>query len=349
MDNNLVKILPIGQPIIASFPNYANPLCILQLNESSKLWYLSNLSVLSCIKNVSRDNELELGIVLFNDSSMFLGCNLWEICPYLFANHIDRNVIVRDGIVTTIINNISVNHYCYFYVEMSCVEVYKKIHGPHDIFIYGFDLENKVFFAADFFRGKYEQKAIPFSQIERGYMEVTEHPMAVMDHFITITDQLPSFRKKRLQIYEEHIGADTYREIIIERIFEYLRYRWNSNYMCKNTNIVYGIDVYDAFIECFCRNKIFNYNLVSALCLFKDHKIIMTEICKEYNLSEHVKKTWEQVVEKVRILINLYLKYGMVKEELKIKISKNIVNELKELKKKDLYAMSMTLLEMKNF
>lgn len=347
---NVKKILPMGIPVISSFPNYANPLSILQLNSSSRLWCLSNLTVLSCKKIKLSNNELELGLVLFTDTFMDLGCNLWEICPYLYVNQIEKDMIIEKGFVPSIIDFIDKDRYSYFYVNREKIEAYHSKIGSHDIFVYGYNLQEKTFYVSDFFYTKYESKAIPFEQLESGFVHSTQHPQAVLDQFITLTNHLPEYLKRRLNEYEKRIGLDNYRNIIIDRIIEYLGYHWNSNYMYKDSDIVYGIKVYDAFIEAFSINKTFNYNIVNALSALKDHKIVMFEISKSYNLSTCIIDMWSQIIVKIKKIIMKYIKYNFIEDEKKKReILANINTELKNTKEIDLQAMSLMLFQLQNY
>lgn len=278
---------------------------------------------------------------------MILGSNLWEICPYLFVRSIDRVTINTFDIkiVDFVISSINRNCYCYLYVKTDEIEAYKNRKGSHDLFIYGYDLQDEIFYCADYFESNYEKAKIPFEQVKKGYANFNEHPLPAFDGILTITNDLPIYYQKRLQQYETYFSEQNYIRIIIELINEYLHYRWNDKYMFDSKEFVYGIDLYDTYIEYFKSCDYFDRDIVNSLCLFSDHKKIIHELCLYFDLSNNTKGIWSNIKTQLITLILKYIKWGF---DSKISIKNEIISSLLELKTMDMRAMLLTLKELQD-
>ncbi|UJF35523.1 hypothetical protein [Paenibacillus hexagrammi] len=158
------KVLPLSKPIVDAYPYHANLQSVILNIPESMPWILNNYVQLHTMK-------------LFDNLRLdYYNYTLWKTCPWIYYQRIGRDIVLLkwDSIVNFLIEMIESGFYSFFMVDVSQIPSY-DIKGEHDIFIFGFDLDRKVFYAADNFQfGKYQYKEISFEQIEKGYNRIIE-------------------------------------------------------------------------------------------------------------------------------------------------------------------------------
>jgi len=280
------KVLPMKYPTITSYPYHANLLAVISNNNETLPWFYSNYI------------QLEVPDDIYNMRLDFYSSLLWKSCPYLYYQRLSRNLINKKWkcISEFIIDCIDSGQYVYFLANYFFIPVsrhYKNRHYAHDIFVYGYDRDENVFFVADFFKdGKYSFEKVDIQSLIDAYNNLN-----LTDNFDWLNGvELISFRKN---IFRFNL------QTIIDYVSDYI----NSENTSKKNNVPsehykhcwsYGIDVYKKvayYTQLLSESKIY-YDIRPFQILF-DHKVIMTQriqyledndyLNKELGLSEKYK------------------------------------------------------------
>lgn len=154
------KILPVNYPMITTYTQHAHLLSILTYYEYTKGWIYSNYIQLY----MNRDYKHNWGDFYFPFPYELRPS---DTCKWILSQKIKRDTVIKKGsVIDFIIDSINSDNYVhtmlnYYYVPVSVH--YKKTHSHHDMLIYGYDLDKKIFHVADFFRyGKYTMKLFLF-------------------------------------------------------------------------------------------------------------------------------------------------------------------------------------------
>jgi len=229
------KILPITYPSVQTWQWQANMLAILECYAECEAWIYSNL-----IQLVSNRGNDTCNIISLPDYNCF------DYCPFLFVQHIKRELIERfmsnETIVDFFKNAIAEGNYIYgLFDESEFLEEDKPFH--HDLFIYGYDDNEERFHVADFtFTGKYSFEKVSYNEIQSAYYGVARAD----DDFYQGMGGLLLISKKKA-----NYGFDS---ILVEKtINEYLTSvnSINAYRSIKNPSKwdVYGLDVYTMVSE----------------------------------------------------------------------------------------------------
>lgn len=208
--------------------------------------------------------------------------------------------------LSVFISCINENNYIFGVFEQSYF--FKNCEEPliHELFIYGYDLEERLFYVADFtFKDTYSYETVSFEQLEAAYRGIGEDQDYNFDGRGGI--ELLSFYSKT------HYEFDVY--FVAESIKEYLngtntsdRYRMYKN----STAGEYGINVYKAFAAFLKENP--DFTDYKPLHLIYDHKVLMLERIKFMGLHgflrnwEEIHKQYTTIYENIRNARNLFLK-----------------------------------------
>lgn len=173
--NNLVDcrkriILPVVYPTVTSWTWHADLLSIVEGLPEAQDWIYSNYIQVQCRPDVAGEEKLFFEFFPFYRS--------FQDCPVLHTQYIDRKFVmdkwrdIEEFLIYCIENN--------YYIYAICNErymLYLDRDFYHELFVYGYDCEERVFYCADFTfsqSGKYSFKKVPFELVCRGFVDVTE-------------------------------------------------------------------------------------------------------------------------------------------------------------------------------
>lgn len=147
-------ILPLAQPWITTYPIFANPLSIIQLEKESHPWILSSFLQLVCYGNEA------LSFYDFN----------YRTCPYLTVQRICKDFLYKSHIdlISFLKLVLSRQQYVYLIVNTKCISCYNvdSSYSRHDMFIYGYNESRKVFYIADnYVNGKYSKGECKYDEL----------------------------------------------------------------------------------------------------------------------------------------------------------------------------------------
>lgn len=308
------KFLSIKEPFITSYPFHANLVAIIQNDKESLPWIINHYIQLGA----SKTDSWRL------DFCIPLPTAHLKICPWLSYYNNSREFINKKwkNFSDFLIDAINLNYYVYLLVDqffISAYDFYLKGHIPHDIFISGYDLETREFIVSDFFdSGKYSQKNISFSEIEKAYASFNEH-----DFFDWINGVTMLSLNKEVT-YEFDVG------LAINLINDYLLAEDSSERFKMNDiggspigdSWVYGMKIYEVLcdhLKLLLDNKKATLDLREFHVLW-DHKKIISSLIVYFEQEKLVEKDsffytqYKDIENNTLILRNLLIKYKLTED-----------------------------------
>ena len=313
-----IKKLPVTYPMITSWQWHATLFSILSDDDNAKKWIFSNYIQLRCynIQEIFTGDDMLLADIMPGSSSL-------KECPYLITSIMTKQQIesYTGNIIDFIIKTIDLDGYIYGVFDeariLSDYDVDYKF--PHELFIYGYNMDEEVFYVGDFtFKDHYSYNTVSVADIEKGYSVIS----AGEDHMFK--DDYKGTRG----LYVIFKNSDTpYYDVDLSYIRDTLREYLNSmdskNHfrMMRNrfTDTTFGINVYDRVL-----NRINEQTSkdepdfdIRALHLMYDHKVLMYERIKylmangylDYN--EDILKSYSVVVKNMLAARNLLIKISI--------------------------------------
>ena len=312
------KKLPVTEPLITSWQWHATLFSILSGDENAKKWIFSNYIQLRCynIEEIFTGDDMLFADIMPGSSSL-------KECPYLITSLLTADQIKSycGDIVDFIIKTIDLGGYVYGVFDeakiLSDVEVDYKF--PHELFIYGYDIDGEGFYCGDFtFKDKYGHNKLTFEEVRKGYDVIT----ASEDHMFK------DDYKGRRGLYVIFKNTDTcYYDVDTTLIRDTLREYLNSQdtkdhfRMMRNrfSDTTFGVEVYDRALERIEKQMAkdepdFD---IRALHIMYDHKVLMLERIKYLmangylNYDEDLIKSYEEVVKNMLAARNLLIKISI--------------------------------------
>lgn len=301
-----IKKLPVTYPMITSWQWHATLFSILSDDENAKKWIFSNYIQLRCynIQEIFTGDEMLL-------TDMMPGSSSLKQCPYLVYSLLTKEQIESycGNIIDFIIKTIDLEGYVYGVFDESrilCdVEVDYKF--PHELFIYGYNKEEEVFYVGDFtFQDRYSYNTVSFAEVERGYEVISEKE----DHMIK--DEYKGKRGLYVIIKNsDFVAYDLDIELVKTTLKEYLNSKDTKNHfrMMRNRfdDTTFGIQVYDRVLsqidkQLHATEPDFD---VRALHVMYDHKVLMYERIKYLMNNGYLKYNQEMLDEYSAVVTNM--------------------------------------------
>ena len=332
------KRLPVTRtPLITSWQWHATLFSILSDDANAKKWIFSNYIQLRCynIEEIFTGDEMLLADIMPGSSSL-------KECPYLITSLMTKQQIESycGDIIDFIIKTIDLGGYVYGVFDeakiLSNCDVDYKF--PHELFIYGYDLEGEGFYCGDFtFKDKYAHNKISFEEVRKGYEVIS----AAEDHMFK--DDYKGTRG----LYVIFKNTDTcYYEVdttlIRDTLREYLNSQDTKNHfrMMRNrfNDTTFGVEVYDRVLERIHKQLSMeepDYD-IRALHVMYDHKSLMLERLKYLmangymNYDQDLLDSYEQVVKSVKAARNLLIKISISEDISEASYFKEYFNTAKE-------------------
>lgn len=289
-----LKILKLSYPHIEAFPMYANILSVLEGNNIGEPWILNHFIELY-------SNGIDL---IYYDYNYFS-------CPYLLIEIVSKESLTNSSLslIDVLINNINENKYVYLAINKAYIISYETSEDiPHDMFIYGYSSDARIFYIADCFTtGKYAYKKCTFDELEMAISMLSECNELWFDgciYFISLQNADYAFSPNKVK----------------ESITNYLNGKpndsWNNDNMhgpFKNEEgWEFGINTYKFLHMRICKSELSRGNQIFTSLW--DHKKHMCKIIEYLNLREYY-EVMHILINNAVILRNLYLKYMITEQE----------------------------------
>lgn len=259
--------LPIKTPEIMHKPPETYVFAILGAYPQAKSWLMNNYI------NFFITNE---GKADFWGKDYF-----YQDCPWLFENHIPRDILKKciSNFQIFCKDSINLGYYVSCMINEKFIYAYKTdANIDHNILIYGFDDSLKVFYIADFFAyNKFEFLSCSYDELERAFfdniLEETEYFETIrlikfkeIDYFFDL--------KKMSESIQDHIGS-------VNLFVKYKKYPYEENLKMVNKN------TYMYFSEEKLKREyafgLDYYKLLKMLCIemmFEDYRVFHLIYCR---------------------------------------------------------------------
>ena len=332
------KRLPVTRnPLITSWQWHATLFSILSEDDNAKKWIYSNYIQLRCynIEEIFTGDDMLFADIMPGSSSL-------TECPYLIASLMTKEQIASycGDIIDFIIKTIDLGGYVYVVIDeakiLSQMDVGYKF--PHELFIYGYDIEGEGFYVGDFtFKDKYAHNKLSFEDVRKGYDVIS----AAEDHMFK--DDYKGTRG--LYVIQKNVDTSYYNvdtTLIRDTLREYLSSADTKNHfrMMRNrfNDTTFGIKVYDRVLERIHKQMAqdepdFD---IRALHVMYDHKVLMFERIKYLmangylNFDQDLLDTYQLVVKNMLTARNLLIKIsinGNVEDASRFKMYFSIAKE----------------------
>ncbi|MDR1299763.1 MAG: hypothetical protein LBJ84_05875, partial [Oscillospiraceae bacterium] len=265
-------------------------------------------------------------------------------CPYLNLYEIPSELVAarKESFVSHIKQAIDLDMYIFAYIDSSKIEQYMKLNlDLHEIFIYGYNDEEKLIYFADFPINdtvKYERSICSYEEIEDAFTSIMDfaYPLTKPIGLIKYTNSSPyefdlSYVRNSIKeyIYPNRNIAENYNNYAMS-LFKFLDWK---------TKTYIGVDVYDFFINHINSALTKGYPLgVEMFHGLYDHKEMMLKridhfVEKGYMSADKLAISNEYVAIKDRALAirNLVLKYRLQKKDSVLDKAKILLNETRPL------------------
>ena len=219
------KLLHMGNTVINSYNNYAAVTSFLSDIENVRFWLYENYVSIFYLEPYKT--------YLFDELKPMVFC-----CPWLNAKVLTKTNIKTgcdDSILNFIVNSINQDMYVELTVNRYFIPIaneYKTRHYDHSLFIYGYDLNDKLIYAYDNIRhGKFILFESTFDDIKNAYA-VVDNPYILLLTKKSNVNYVFNVAKMKQNINNYIYSAPTPKE----------------SYYNNDTNI-YGVDAVKYFIS----------------------------------------------------------------------------------------------------
>lgn len=314
-------VLPVKYPAITSWQWHATLFSILGEDENAKKWIYSNYIQLRCynIPEYTSGDEILL-------CDMMPGSSALKECPYLLFSLITKPQIESycGDVIDFIVKTIDLGGYVYGAFDearmISNVSVDYKF--SHELFIYGYNMEEEVFYVGDFtFKDKYAYTTVTFDAVKRGFDVLS----AGEDH--VFRDDYKGTRG--LYVIQKNVDSKYYDidPVLIKRTLEeYLKGEDTKEHfrMMRNRfdDTVFGVNVYEALktrVDKQLHKEEPDFD-IRALHIAYDHKVLMLDRLKYLMANEVIPFNQEMlddyavVVEDMLTARNLLVRISVTNE-----------------------------------
>lgn len=333
-------VLPVKYPAITSWQWHATLFSILGDDENAKKWIYSNYIQLRCynIPEYTSGDEILL-------CDMMPGSSAMKECPYLLFSLITKAQIESycGDVIDFIVKTIDLGGYIYGAFDearmLSGMNV-GDFKFSHELFIYGYNMEEEVFYVGDFtFKDKYAYTTVTFEAVKNGFDTLS----AGEDH--VFRDDYKGVRG--LYVIEKNVDAKYYDidPVLIKRTLEeYLNCEDTKDHfrMMRNRfdDTIFGIDVYDALkarVDKQLQAEEPDFD-IRALHIAYDHKVLMLDRLKYLMANEVIPfdqamlDSYAEVVDNMLTARNLLVRISVTGE---IEAGSRIANYLDDAKAKE--------------
>jgi hypothetical protein len=305
------KINSMGQPLLTSYPTHANPLSMLSCHPETESW------IYNCfISLVSVDDNYDYYDFFYKN------------CPFIETQRISKQILSAfdNDIISFIKWAIDNDNYAYLVADTQMIKAYYKSSGLHDLWIYGYDDDNRVLHICDCFKfGTYSSSVCTYQELRNAVEPVTKNNSHL---FFRDNIELLSYIKPKESspIYQHSFDLLRVKESLQDYVMGRPTQKWFINYYSiarenVNTNTcVFGMDCYVGI-----RNKL-KYARANghwaafwrqAFYIIWEHKRVMlarmhymqkNEVIDEI---EPIINLYEKVEQSASIALNLAIKYSL--------------------------------------
>lgn len=343
MENKI--ILPVGESETKAWPETNFLLSVLKNVPFGWDWVLNTHIQIRCSIFYSKKWDIYDSRITFYPYGMHdLTPNIFDMCPMLDKYVIPRKIILDkyESPIFFVEESVRDGYYISTYMDQFFRKDINKIGYHHPNYIYGFDGEaKKIHIMDNFEHGKFQKKEISYDEFLKSFQQING------------TNWEASVFLYKLKETDFYFSSEFVREQILDYLYPEKQFCYFNRMACPESVVDtdqkydytdFGIHCYEFLQEIIFKNINCEINSdIRFFCIMEDHKYLMLkryEYMQERGLIKENMDLYEGLKEllfKFRILTNLYLKYIMTNKR---EILLNIMEQLNELKRKDIYLMN---------
>lgn len=298
-------ILRMTEPIVKSYSPTSNPVAIIQSYDGTHPWLLNHFVQLICWHNYFVD---------YGDFD-------YKKCPLIDAQRMNKKYVEDfGGIINFLIDAIQNGYYAYFVINKRCIPLYNSINDkPHDIFVYGYNQDKRIFYVADNFKnGKYSFEVCSFNELAEAYYNISEEDESYLT-FDRCIDLLSYKSDPSNPVYFDPIIFKQSLEDYLNSRNVHQKYPLNS-FIHDRGKHTFGISTYSVLsdhIEQFHLNQD-----IRPFHVFMEHKNIMLQRMIYLNDNDLITRKYEEIFTKInsvlhntRIIRKNLIKYSIKPDE----------------------------------
>ncbi|WP_408895199.1 hypothetical protein [Paenibacillus taichungensis] len=253
--------------------------------------------------------------------------------PFFAVQRIGKDLINKkwEDIIQFIIDSIDTNYYILMMINKKHLAVYKNLNIPefiHDVFIYGYDLDQKlIYLAGNFLKGKYSFITCSFDDIRSAYIHSFKeglfdwlYGVVLYQYRDTEKHKVDPDIRSRIKTLLGHYLDSTHMNLLdLNRTTHYDR-----------EQLLYGHDVYRNVIDHYTSNED-NHIDIRPFHLFLDHKKFMLYRFNYLTTNQYIEKksidleSLSELITLTEIHRNLVLRFNITKD---LKLKNDILNRL---------------------
>lgn len=310
--NKKINVLPVYKTPISTYPHTSDMAAILWNNPKMYPW------LMNCFIKVYGWHVEGMDYNMDYEDFYILDC------PAILYERINRRVLECGwkDIVKFVKEMIDIGYYVYLILDTARITVHDGTYH-HDLMIYGYDEEEKVFYAADCFKkGKYLFEKIPFNEFIDAFRygkNDFENIFEFHDDIILLRENpdfsfgfYPSRVKASLKDYVEGIpGSYTFSRLKLECPEEYGHYVFGKdNYKIIHKHLEYGIN-YGGVLPHYKQVFHLMYEMKDIMC---ERIRFMTDKGYIRNGEEHL-DNYDKLRKIALLCQNMILKYQIIEDK----------------------------------
>ncbi|GFN33208.1 hypothetical protein PCURB6_34680 [Paenibacillus curdlanolyticus] len=178
----MIKMLPLAEPFTWCWSNDAHELSIMLTDPRALPWVYSNYTQLFC-QNILTHPHMDLHLRFYEYHQNYEDWFYYTLAPQrlLKMERVFKGTLLKNNVdvIQLIINAIDDNRYAYTSVNDFHVDgrpSFQKEKDDHDFFIYGYDLEQKLFHVAGYYGESeaYTTATIEFDVFLKAYLDTDD-------------------------------------------------------------------------------------------------------------------------------------------------------------------------------
>ncbi|AJS57217.1 hypothetical protein [Paenibacillus sp. IHBB 10380] len=265
----MINKLPMFNPTIQTYPKHAHITSILAKHNNFNEWLFNNHIQIFCLTYNGETNH---------DTYLDTYEPLHRVYyPLLEMQSMSKDLLKANNIDTCdfIVNCINSGYYIYLSVDTYYIPTYSsKEHSTHDLFLFGYDSDRKVFHAADFFNSHYTHEDIGFDSMKLAVESLGTGLNDFKDVQLLKINEKPINPLYSLDV--EHLKNNLH-DYLYEKDTSY-RYKEFEGPFSKDDNRTWGLGVYNTLLKVLKEEIIPSVTLRSIHALYEHKKLMKMRV-----------------------------------------------------------------------
>lgn len=323
-------LLPMAEPLIRGYTNFAHLLSILQCYEKTLPWIYSNFIQVYMNKDLLKNSWGDFY------HPMPYELRLSDTCKWIKNSRIERENFFKNPkrLLNFIEKELNKGNYIHLNIDQEQITSFEVDKKCHDSLVFGIDIGTDAVYVADVYKnGMYEKKVLNIKEFIDAYYS--------FDHKSEY-----DFLNGMIYLYKVKEECDIEFDIknIENAIIEYRESRvpeyWRLYNFSNSKEVVFGLSVYDALSEYI--ERIFKQDVMYIdgrhFYLLMEHKKIMIErlkfLCTQKYYEESsmmpIIESYKKMSRKSKLIVNLLVKSFIAKNKNDLKKVLDFLHHIKQ-------------------